>query len=320
VDAAAKELTAAKQDLQAALAKQSSVPESTDYTLLSPITSPQSSGRRAALARWITDPRNPLTPRVAVNHLWMRHFHVPLVESVYDFGRNGQSPSRPRLLDWLTVELLENDWSMKHIHRLMVTSRAYGMSSSSVGLEDNLSKDEDNRLLWRRHQGRMEAEVVRDSALFIAGDLEPKVGGPVLPNTQAMTTNRRSIYYEVYPEDGGHDALVDIFDAPDPAECFRRTNTIIPQQALALSNSAIIHRCSKQAASRISNRVEGALGDEAFVTASFIAVLSRPPLTQEVEAAERFLRKHREIVDDELAVRESFVRVLFNHNDFVTIR
>ncbi|MDP6717675.1 MAG: DUF1553 domain-containing protein, partial [Pirellulaceae bacterium] len=195
---------------------------------------------------------------------------------------------------------------------------AYRMRSSDLGLSKNLAKDKDNRLLWRMNQGRMESEVVRDSALFIAGDLDPTVGGPVLPNTQAMSTDRRSLYYEVYPEDGGTDALSDIFDAPDPTECFRRTNTILPQQALALSNSTIIHRCSGQAARRISQRVGN--GDETFIAGSFIAVLSRLPVRREVAAAERFLVKQREIIDDEQMVRESLIRVLFNHNDFVTIR
>jgi len=241
-----------------------------------------------------------------------------LVESVYDFGRNGQAPTHPQLLDWLAVELLGNDWSMKHMHRLIVTSRAYRMSSSDAGRAENLVKDNDNRLLWRMNQGRMEAEVVRDSVLFIAGDLDLTVGGPVLPNTQAMTTYRRSLYYEVYPEDGGNDALADIFDAPDPTECFRRTSTIVPQQALALSNSAIVHRCSGHAARRILERVGG--HDDTFVAASFIAVLSRPPVQRELAASLRFLEKQRKIIDDNALVRESLIRVLFNHNDFVTIR
>ncbi|MDP6468408.1 MAG: DUF1553 domain-containing protein, partial [Pirellulaceae bacterium] len=318
IDTLGKKLSTARKDLKTVVDRQTSTPESTAYTMLSPTTARQSTGRRTTLAYWITDSQNPLTARVAINHIWMRHFHVPLVESVFDFGRNGKSPTHPKLLDWLAVELLENDWSMKHIHRLIVTSRAYRMRSSDLGLSKNLAKDKDNRLLWRMNQGRMESEVVRDSALFIAGDLDPTVGGPVLPNTQAMSTDRRSLYYEVYPEDGGTDALSDIFDAPDPTECFRRTNTILPQQALALSNSTIIHRCSGQAARRISQRVGN--GDETFIAGSFIAVLSRLPVRREVAAAERFLVKQREIIDDEQMVRESLIRVLFNHNDFVTIR
>jgi hypothetical protein len=318
VGTAGKKLSAAKKDLKTAVDRQTSTPESTSYRMLSPTTARQSTGRRTSLAYWITDARNPLTPRVAINHIWMRHFHAPLVETVYDFGRNGKPPTHPRLLDWLAVELLENDWSMKHIHRLIVTSRAYRMGSSDDAASENRSKDKDNRYLWRMNQGRMESEVVRDSALFIAGSLDPALGGPVLLNTLALSTNRRSIYYEVYPEDGGSDALADIFDAPDPTECFRRTTTIVPQQALALSNSKIIHRCSGQAAKRIAQRA--GKRDEEFIAGAFMALLSRPPVQREVAAALRFLEKQRKLIDDEPLVRESLIRVLFNHNDFVTIR
>jgi len=311
-------LATAKGALTAAVAKQTSTPTSTDYELLSPTSAPQSTGRRAALAYWITDPKNPLTPRVAINHLWMRHFHTPLVESVYDFGRNGKLPSHPQLLDRLTDELLDNAWSMKHIHRLIATSRAYQMSSSTIGLDDNLVKDKDNRLLWRMNQGRMEAEVVRDSLLSIADSLDPTIGGPALPNTQAMTSNRRSLYFEVYPEDGGSDDLADVFDAPDPAECFRRSSTIVPQQALALSNSEIIHRCCVLTADKVSERVGTA--DDAFIAGAFVRVLSRQPEPRELAAATEFLKKQRLIIEDSVAVRASLIRVLFNHNDFVTIR
>ncbi len=318
IAAAGKTLTQARQELAAARAKQSSAPVSTEYTRLSPTSSQQSTGRRSALAHWITDPLNPLTPRVAVNHIWLRHFHVPLVESVFDFGRNGKPPSHPKLLDWLAVELRDHNWSMKHIHRLIVTSRAYRMSSSAAGRESNLAKDKDNRLLWRMNQGRMEAEVVRDSVLAISGALDATLGGQVLLNSQAMTTNRRTLYYEVFPENGGSDALAEIFDAPDPTDCFRRSSTIVPQQALALSNSSIIHRCSRQAARRIAQQT--GTGDGQFISGAFLAVLSRPPTDREASASQRFLDKQRAITDDEQLVREGLVRVLFNHNDFVTVR
>src|SRR5205807_1476494 len=92
-----------------------------------------STGRRSALARWITDPKHPLPARVAVNHLWSRHFGRALVPTVFDFGRKGMPPTHPELLDWLAVELVEHGWSMKHIHRLIVTSNTYRLTSSSVG-------------------------------------------------------------------------------------------------------------------------------------------------------------------------------------------
>src|SRR5262249_33179522 len=120
-----------------------------------------SSGRRLALARWITSKDNPLAARVAVNHIWLRHFGAPLVGTVFDFGKHGQPPTHPALLDWLAVEFMERGWSMKRMHRLIVTSTAYRMDSSSEPTAAAL--DPDNRWLWRMNVRRMEAETVRDS-------------------------------------------------------------------------------------------------------------------------------------------------------------
>src|SRR5262249_9789186 len=118
-----------------------------------------STGRRTALARWMTDPRNPLTARVAVNHIWARHFGRPLVETVFDFGRKGARPSHPELLDWLAVEFMESGWSMKYLHRLMVTSAAYQLSSSAAGDARTVAADPANRYYWRMNPTRMEAQV-----------------------------------------------------------------------------------------------------------------------------------------------------------------
>src|SRR5205807_1485737 len=117
-----------------------------------------STGRRTALARWITDARNPLTARVAVNHIWARHFGEPLVPSVFDFVLRARRPENHELLDWLAVELVESGWSMRRLHRLIVTSKAYAMRSSPAGRSDpNAAIDPDNRLLWRMNVRRMEA-------------------------------------------------------------------------------------------------------------------------------------------------------------------
>jgi hypothetical protein len=123
-----------------------------------------STGRRSALAKWIANEKNPLTARVAVNHMWARHFGQPLVPSVFDFGRKGTPPTHPELLDWLAVELMEHGWSMKHLHKLMVTSNVYRMSSSFAGAPAaNRQADGDNHFLWHMNSGRMESQVVRDS-------------------------------------------------------------------------------------------------------------------------------------------------------------
>ncbi|HCK52029.1 MAG TPA: hypothetical protein DIC23_02355 [Planctomycetaceae bacterium] len=314
-----QQLSTAQKQGQEVAARRNKAADSVDYKLLSRVTSKTSTGRRASLARWITDSRNPLTPRVAVNHIWLRHFHSPLVETVYDFGRNGKLPSHPRLLDWLAVELLEHDWSMKRLHRLMVTSHVYQLAAlvpeDDPAMQKNSVGDKDNRWLWRRTRGRMEAEVIRDSVLLLAGRLDSSLGGQVLLNTQAMTTGRRSLYYEVYPEAGGHTAFAELFDPPDPTDCFRRSSTVVPQQALALSNSELMHAASAETSRRIAGESR-----EEFIRNAFVHVLSRAATDIEVTACREFWDKQMQELKDDVRVRESLVRVLFNHNDFVTIR
>src|SRR5262249_22372212 len=154
-------------------------PASTAYTKRAMPTYPATStGRRIALARWIADTQNPLTARVAVNHVWLRHFGKPLVPTVFDFGKNGKPPSHPALLDWLAAEFMESKWSMKSVHRLMVTSSAYRMESTTDTA--NAGIDEDNRWLWRMNARRMEAEIIRDSVLAVAGRLDRTFGGAEL--------------------------------------------------------------------------------------------------------------------------------------------
>ena len=289
--------------------------ESIQYTSFSPLGVRQSTGRRAALARWITHRDNPLTARVAVNHIWMRHFGTPLVASVFNFGRSGKLPTHPQLLDWLAVELMQHDWSMKHLHRQIVSSRVYRMSSSAEADAESHSRDEDNEWLWRMPVQRMEAEQVRDNLLAVAGDLDLTRGGQPLLNTTAMTTNRRSLYYEVFPESGGNDPLAEVFDPPDPTECFRRTVTIMPQQALALSNSPLIHRVSGGLAGQIA-----AESDSDWIRQAFLKILVRQPTAAEQSLCEQYLQHEQAAGQDLQAARTALVRVLLNHNDFVTIR
>ena len=228
-------MTAAKKAVDAA--RQTVSAASTTYTLLSPLYPKTSTGRRRALAQWIANKDNPLTVRVAVNHIWMRHFGKPLVETVFDFGRNGQRPTHPELLDWLAVELMDNGWSMKHLHRLIVTSSTYREASASATAAAQPA-DPDNRWLWHFPSRRVEAEVVRDSILFAAGELDLAMGGlDIDPHTQG-NSHRRSMYFTIYPEGGGLLDMLEFFDPPDPCDCYRRSDSLIPQQALVLTNSA----------------------------------------------------------------------------------
>ncbi|KAF0180067.1 MAG: colicin uptake protein [Limisphaerales bacterium] len=333
-------LTAAKKavtDAEAVLAK-----DSADYTAFSPVYPRESTGRRKALAEWIASRQNPLTARVAVNHIWARHFHEPLVASVFDFGRAGKPPTHPELLDWLAAEFMESGWSMKHLHRLIVTSAAYRRSSSSYALrithydpvkrndvmrkeeQRNATADPENRLLWRMNPGRMEAEAVRDSILHLAGALDPRLGGQELENKDALTTTRRSLYYSFNPESDGRSEFSALFDAPDPNDCYRRTRSVIPQQALALTNSKLVHDHAAALAKRLGAPASDPAisGNTAFITAAFEHLLTRPPSRAEFAECEAFLKNPLEKGDKESDVRShtSLVRALLNHNDFLTVR
>lgn len=333
IDAVSKQLAAAQTALAKAQAVLADVSLAEKYSALTPVFPKTSTGRRRALAGWITSPQNPLTARVAVNHIWGRHFHEPLVSTVHDFGRNGTRPAHPELLDWLAVELMESGWSMQHLHRRIVTSAAYRRVSSTGTATKESAADPENKLLWRMNAGRMEAEVLRDSLLYLAGRLDSKPGGQELENSQALTTTRRSLYYSSYPESGGKSEFGELFDAPDPSECYRRTRSVVPQQALALTNSELVHNLSGTLAGTLwkgaeplpaNAKTEEQDQTQRFIGGAFESILSRSPTSAEREACLVFLTKQAGSADPatESAVRarEGLVRVILNHNDFVTIR
>ncbi|MFO0905088.1 MAG: PSD1 and planctomycete cytochrome C domain-containing protein [Pirellulales bacterium] len=319
--AAAKLLAAARTSL--AKAQEAAAGGSTpnvDYPPVGPTYPKTSTGRRTALARWLTNRQHPLTARVAVNHIWLRHFHSPLVASVFDFGLNGARPTHPELLDWLAVELMESGWSMKHLHRLIVTSEAY-RRVSSTGDSAAYARDPENRQLWRMNVGRMEAEVVRDSLLFVAGRLDPRMGGQELENSEALKTTRRSLYYSCHPELDGKSPFGALFDAPEPADCYRRTRSIVPQQSLALANSDLVQESSRLVAEQIwkSLETQGQATNASFIAASYRRVLGRSPTAAESAVCASFLETPADGATSE-RTREGLVRVLLNHNDFIAIR
>ncbi|MDP7015529.1 MAG: DUF1553 domain-containing protein [Pirellulaceae bacterium] len=300
----------------------------------------QSTGRRLALANWIANRDNPLTARVAVNHIWMRHFGEPLATPTYDLGRAGQAPTHTELLDWLAVELMESGWSMKHIHRLIVTSRVYRLSAGAANSE-SLASDRDNQYLWRWRARRMTGEAVRDSVLVASGSLDYRLGGPELPIAAETTSRRRSVYFTVHPEAGGAMQFTSLFDAPDPSDCYRRTISIVPQQSLAMVNSRLVRSESRLAAARIRRELASAepTADE-FIRAAFEHLLSRSPRADELQRCRQFLTTQQTVYEKATATdlrkadksstppaadlqrraEESLVRALLNLNDFVTIR
>ncbi|WP_437204001.1 DUF1553 domain-containing protein [Planctomicrobium sp. SH664] len=275
-----------------------------------------STGRRTALANWITDRRNPLTARVAVNHLWNRHFGTPLAIVPFDLGRNSPNPVHDQLIDWLAVEFMDNGWSLKHLHRLLVTSATYRLSSSMEGAERNVELDPDNHYWWRRNPIRIEAEVVRDSILAEAGKLDFKMGGPPVQAGQQKTSNRRSIYF--FHSNGQRNLFLTTFDEADAGECYRRDESIIPQQALALMNSEMVLDASQQ----ISDRLSGQTSNDAdFLELAFITLLGMHPTEEELRVCLEAMERWKSIEGGSAEqARSNLVWALMNHNDFVTLR
>ena len=325
------------------------VPDGATYSPFGPQYPKTSTGRRAALARWIASPDNPLTARVAANHIWMRHFGNPLVESVFDFGRGGKEPSHPKLLDWLAVELMEpsvgltrnqkaSPWQMKHLHRLIVTSNTYRLSSRPGADHENGRLDPDNSSYWKFQQRRLEAEIIRDSMLSVSGQLDETFGGQDLDPELEVTSKRRSLYFSVYPEGGGMMPFLSLFDAPDPCDCYRRSESLVPQQALGMSNSVLALNFGRSLTKKLSEQ-DVATTDAEFIVAAYETILSREPTSGESATCQDFLTKQRQLfespgakpppnaaaplipasADAKLRAREGLVRVLLNHHEFVTI-
>ena len=311
------------------------------YAALGPVHPRTSTGRRLALARWIASPDNPLTARVAMNHLWMRHLGRPLVSTVFDFGKSGKPPSHPELLDWLAAEFMRQGWSMKAMHRLIVTSAAYRMrSSGGASMAGNQVKDPDNVQLWRMNVRRAEAEVVRDSVIHVGGGMDWTMGGPELDQGAGETAFRRSVYFRHAKE-----KLMEFtrtFDGPGVTECYRRAESIVPQQALAMANSVLVKTQSRRLAQALGAALEEtAAGDEPFIRAAFARILGRTPSPEESAACRRFLEEQTRLLADpsrltsatagdaaavapakepRVRAKEGLILALFNHNDFVSIR
>lgn len=300
-----------------------------------------STGRRLALARWMTDARNPLVSRVIVNRIWQWYFGEGLVASENDFGVAGEHPSNPELLDYLATELVRSGWSLKHVHRLIAKSAAF--QRSTAWNEAAAAKDVDNRLLWRWKPRRLEAEVVRDSMLAVSGGLNPKKGGasifPPLPQSvldgqsrpglgwetsDAAESARRSIYVFVkrslaVPE-------LEMLDAPDnTSSCEQRRVSITGPQALTFLNGDF----TNQQARLLAQRLQREAGDDpqGQIRLAFQLALGRPPADDQVEEALRFLTKQAAQVksdsdgpvgerDATLKALEAFCLVLLNMNEF----
>jgi hypothetical protein len=327
---ARQKLSEASQQLAKAVDRLAAPLDSAFVPRTAEVYPPTSSGRRSAFARWITARSNPLTARVAVNHVWMRHFGQGLVPSVADFGRNGRPATHPALLDWLAAEFMEPtgsgpgglpqaSWSFRHLHRLILTSRAYRMASTSD--DADLERDPDNLGLWRMNSRRLEAEAVRDNLLHVAGSLDGTMGGADVDHLKALTSRRRSLYLRHASEKQAE--FLQIFDGPGVTECYQRRPSVIPQQALALGNSSL----ALEQARLLAARLTAAVGDspERLVAEAFSRVLGRRPTPAEERECLGFLNPAQPVSNSSSAKArqravENLVLVLFNHSDFVTIR
>ena len=287
-------------------------------------------GRRLALAEWIASPENPLTARVIVNRLWQWHFGQGIVDTPSDFGKNGAPPTHPRLLDWLASELVKRNWSLKAIHRLMVTSGTYRQSSlrfypKAAGI------DPQNRYLWRFKRHRLEGEAVRDSILTASGRLNGDSGGPpIFPplprgldesqkvqgtNTWetmiGLQSRKRSVY--IFQRRSLSMPLLETFDAPVPnASCARRETSISVLQALTMYDGEFVNEEARHFAERVKH--ESGITPVSWIRRAFQIALGRAPLPDETIQAQRLLEESRS--GNGLT---ALCRVLLNSNEFVYI-
>lgn len=243
---------------------------------------PSSSGRRTALARWLSNPQNPLTARVLVNRIWQQHFGIGLSATPSDFGTLGEKPSHPELLDWLTGEFIRSGWSLKHLHRLILTSATWRQGHSPATAGPAATVDPGNRLLWRWTTRRLDAEQIRDALYFATGELDPAIGGPGVDSSQP----RRSIYTKILRN--ARDPLLDVFDAPQAFQSTpTRDSTTTPTQSLFLANSRFMNERAEAMAQSLSE-----LGDSrAQVNAAWQRAASRLPTSTELDESLEFLRQ-----------------------------
>ncbi len=273
---------------------------------------PGSTGRRSALARWLCRPDHPLTARVIANRIWQHHVGPGIVGTPNDFGAMGQKATHPELLDWLAAELVARGWSLKALHRLIVTSATYRQASQperNPAEAAALKADPDDKLLWHAHHRRREAESVRDTALQAAGLLNPRMYGPSAhpelpeplaqnyyawdPDKQLEDRNRRSVY--VLAQRNLAYPLFAAFDQPDrQTSCPSRAETITAPQALAMLNGEFTLTQARQAAGRLM----AAHGSDtrALARAAFLLILGRDPDADETASAADFLDRQARLI------------------------
>jgi len=245
-----------------------------------PITS--GSGR-LQLADWLARSDNPLTARVMVNRIWQYHFGEGLVRTPNDFGRRGERPTHPELLDYLAAHFVESGWSVKAMHRLVMLSSAYRQGTRAGAAA--LARDPDNRLLGRMNRRCLEAEAVRDSLLAVAGRLDGTRGGPPFAD---LAVPRRTLYLLSARTGANTSDFGRLFDRADPGSIVdRRGQTVVAPQALFFLNDPFVSAAARDLAARVAR--EAPADDEARVRRLYQLALGRPPTRVELDLGDRLL-------------------------------
>jgi hypothetical protein len=277
-----------------------------------------------------------LTARVIVNRIWQHHFGEGIVRSPDNFGKLGDRPTHPELLDWLAVRFIENDWSIKKLHRLILLSSTYRQATHHSSFISHHSVDPDNKLLWKMNRVRLEAELIRDSLFAVAGNLDVKMGGTLLnngnftyvnnensTNTARYDNHRRSVYLPVV-----RNTVFDFFQVFDFAEPHvpngKRASTVIAPQALYLMNSPMV----KDQALRVAESLLEEAGDDTqHVRLAYLRAYGRPATVQEVAQAIDYVGRYESALaatEKDAAKRrvnswQSFCQVLFAGSEFVYV-
>lgn len=263
---------------------------------------------RLDLAEDIASAKNPLTARVIVNRIWQWHFGKGLVASSSNFGLLGDRPTHPELLDWLTVNFMENGWSIKWLHREILNSATYQLSSERHYKNEEL--DADNLFRWRFDRRRLDVESLRDALLAISGKLDPAMGGPTFDLKK--NTPRRTVYASISRHQ--LDGMLRIFDFPDAnVSAASRTETTVPQQQLFVLNSDFIIEQAKAFAKRVTGEDHDLSGQVNF---AYRLAFGRPPSEDELKLAEAYLGRENE-KDDKLSRWEQYCQALLASNELM---
>jgi mono/diheme cytochrome c family protein len=291
-----------------------------------PISSEVKGSGRHQLAEWIADPANPLTARVMVNRLWHYHFGKGIVQTPSDFGRQGRPPTHPELLDWLARRFVESGWSIKSMHRLILSSHAYRVSCEEDAA--GAAADAGDDLLWKFRRRRLEAEAIRDSLLAVSGGLDRHMGGAhPIPSMATWEYTEHKPFLSVYDHNlrsvylltqriSRHPFLGTFDGAETNAGTPARVTSTTSLQALSLLNDPFFH---EQAAAFAARLLKERPEDDARIERAYLLALGRPPSEQELCASRDYVHRIRARLDEKQAW-ESFARIVFRLSEFVYVR